>query len=211
MTLDRAALPFVAGFGAAAIISALWTAWASVPFVFLTLFSLWFFRDPARHPPARQDVLLSPADGRVIRVESGSISIFLNVFDVHVCRTPSAGRVKSVDHVPGRFLAAFKDEASEVNERAVLVVKSPLGSEVRFVLVAGLVARRIVCRVRIGDTLEAGDRIGLIRFGSRVDVDVPGDYSPRVVPGQRVRAGETILAERASMEPASPPPNPHPV
>lgn len=196
MRLDRAALPFVAAFGAAAVPSGLWRAWAALPFAALALFSLWFFRDPRRSPPSRDGVLVSPADGKIVRAEPGRLSVFLNVFDVHVCRTPVAGRVRSVEHRAGRFLAAFRDEASEQNERAVVTVEPADGRALRFTLVAGLVARRIVCRVRVGDVLTLGQRIGLIRFGSRVDVEVPADFEIAVRLGQRVTAGETILAER---------------
>jgi phosphatidylserine decarboxylase len=198
MSLDRAALPFVLAFGASAALLFLWSPWAALPSVALTLFSLWFFRDPRRTPPEGEGLLVSPADGKIIRVDPRRISIFLNVFDVHVCRTPAAGKVETVEHIRGRFLAAFRHEASEANERAVLTVRPDRGAPVRFVLVAGLVARRIVCRVEPGDVLRAGDRVGLIRFGSRVDVDLPEAYAARVTMGQRVVAGETILAERTS-------------
>lgn len=197
MSLDRAAVPFVAGFGVAAVLASFWNPWAGVPCAALAVFSLWFFRDPRRTPPGRSDALLSPADGKIIRLTDRGLSIFLNVFDVHVCRSPVSGRVETVEHIRGRFLAAFKHEASEANERAVLTVRPDGESPVRFVLVAGLVARRIVCRVVPGDVLRAGDRIGLIRFGSRVDVDVPEGYAIRVRMGERVVAGETVLAERS--------------
>jgi phosphatidylserine decarboxylase len=117
----------------------------------------------------------------------------MNVFDVHVCRTPAPGRLVSLTHASGSFVAAFKDAASESNERAVLVVEGPSGP-VRFALVAGLVARRIVTWVQPGQDLAAGQRVGLIRFGSRVDVDLPGGSAPAVHVGERVRAGTSVLA-----------------
>ena len=166
---------------------------AAVPLALLVLFTLWFFRDPERHPPTDPDVLVSPADGRVLIATEEKISIFMNVFDVHVCRAPAGGRVDDVTHVPGRFLAAYRDSASEHNERASIRLVDGQRS-LTFSLVAGLIARRVVCRVAPGQVLRVGDRVGLIRFGSRVDVWPPPGSSPRVRAGQRVLAGETIIA-----------------
>jgi phosphatidylserine decarboxylase len=156
------------------------------------LFTLWFFRDPERATPRAPDALISPADGRIIRVGPDKVSIFMNVFDVHVCRAPFAGTVETADHHPGRFLAAYKDRASEHNERVSIVLANG-ARRLRFTLVAGLVARRIVCKVAPGQRLEAGQRVGLIQFGSRVDVDLPADAEVTVVRGQRVKAGETPI------------------
>jgi len=168
----------------------------------LLLFTLWFFRDPHRRVPAAPDALISPADGKIIQAGPRRVSIFMNVFDVHVCRAPMAGRVESLEHHRGRFLAAFKDEASTQNER--LVVTLSQGSRtIRFTLVAGLVARRIVCRLAVGESVQAGQRIGLIRFGSRVDVDLPQDAEVRARLGQRVVAGETLLVTLAPMKPGT--------
>lgn len=196
MRIDRAVIPFAGAFGGAAILAGAWNPWAALPFGALLLFCLWFFRDPVRHPPAREGVLVSPADGKVIRAEPGAVSIFLNVFDVHVCRSPAAGRIERVEHVSGRFLAAFRDRASTENERAVLTVAGDGGPRVTFALVAGLVARRIVCRVRVGDIVGLGRRVGLVRFGSRVDLEVPPEFEVVVRLGERVTAGESIVAER---------------
>ena len=121
----------------------------------------------------------------------------MNVFDVHVCRTPMAGRVEEVRHQPGRFLAAYRDEASDSNERASIRVRDG-DRDLTFTLVAGLIARRIVCRVSPGNELAAGDRVGLIRFGSRVDTTLPVGFSPTVAVGQRVIAGETVIARKRS-------------
>lgn len=162
----------------------------------LLVFVLWFFRDPHREPPADPNVLVSPADGKVIRVGAGGLSIFLNVFDVHVCRSPAAGRLAAVDHVSGRFLAAYRDEAAEHNERATLRLEQPAGSLLVH-LVAGLVARRIVVWVSPGESLERGQRVGLIRFGSRVDLELPEGTVPAVRVGQRVRAGVSVIARPA--------------
>jgi phosphatidylserine decarboxylase len=179
-----------------AVVAGWFYPWLAVLPVLLLAFTLWFFRDPERRTPDDPAALISPADGRVIRVDPARISIFLNVFNVHVCRTPIAGRVESVVHTKGRFLAAFKDEASEQNERAVLEVAGG-GHRIRFTLVAGLVARRILTWVAEGRTLQAGERIGLIRFGSRVDIDLPADTTPGVSVGDRVVAGETVIARLA--------------
>jgi phosphatidylserine decarboxylase len=198
VTLDREAFPFLAVLGLSAIPVLVWIPYALFLLAPLLLFTLWFFRDPNRVPPTERGIVLSPADGRILRSGPSGISIFLNVFDVHVCRTPIGGRVVSVDHVAGRFLAAFKAEASEQNERAEILVEGADGVRMRFVLVAGLVARRIVCRVNPGRTLAAGERVGIIRFGSRVDLVLPEGFAPAVGIGDRVTAGETVLARRGT-------------
>jgi phosphatidylserine decarboxylase len=198
MTLDRAGWPFVAGL-CAFTFALLWFApLLALVGAALLAFTLNFFRDPERRAPAESGALISPADGRIVRADAVRISIFMNVFDVHVCRSPVAGRVISVAHEPGRFLAAMKDEASEQNERTAIVVQAPDGSPVRFVLVAGLIARRIVCRVAVGRALAAGERVGIIRFGSRVDLDLPAGTAPAVKIGERVVAGETVVARSGS-------------
>jgi len=193
MRIAREAIPFVAAAAVVALAAAWWTPWAALPPLALLAFSLWFFRDPERRPPQDPGALVSPADGRVIAASSGRVSVFMNVFDVHVCRTPAAGRLVSLTHASGSFVAAFKDAASEANERTVLLVDGPAGP-VRFALVAGLVARRIVTWVQPGEDLAMGQRVGLIRFGSRVDVDLPPGVEPAVRIGDRVRAGTSVLA-----------------
>lgn len=196
MRLDRDVIPFAVALVVLGVTAALLRPWtASVPVVLLA-FTLWFFRDPERRPPTDPEALLSPADGRIIVAGEQRISIFMNVFDVHVCRSPAAGRVASVEHVAGRFLAAFRDDASEHNERTSLVLDR-VGATVRFTLVAGLIARRIVCRTAPGRAVDAGERIGLIRFGSRVDVDLPKGAAPAVRFGDRVVGGETVIARLA--------------
>lgn len=197
MRIAREALPFALGSVVAAAILWVWSPWAAAPAVLFLAFSLYFFRDPERNAPPDLDAIVSPADGRVIVSGAKRVSIFLNVFDVHVCRSPIGGRIASVTHVPGRFVAAFKDEASEHNERAAIEVEAP-GARLTFVLVAGLVARRIVCKVGPGQTVAAGDRIGLIRFGSRVDVDLPAGCLVETSVGARVVAGETVIARRSA-------------
>lgn len=197
MQIDRAAVPFAAVFAGLALVGG-WLHWAvAIPPLVLLLFTVWFFRDPDRRPPGDADALVSPVDGRIIVAGPRRVSVFMNVFDVHVCRTPAAGRLERVRHTPGRFLAAWHEEAPEQNERATLELLREDG-RLSFTLVAGLVARRIVTRVAEGAELAAGQRVGLIRFGSRVDVDLPQGWSATVRVGQRVTGGESVIARRAA-------------
>ncbi len=198
MSIARESLPFALPLAAATVLAG-WLshpALAAIPFLLL-LFTLWFFRDPERSVPEDPRILVSPADGRIIRTGPDRISIFMNVFNVHVCRSPMAGQVGDVTHVDGRFLAAFKDEASEHNERTTIELAGD-GMSLRFTLIAGLIARRIVSKVREGQRLSAGQRVGLIRFGSRVDVEVPSDGEVTVELGQKVVAGETVIVRLRS-------------
>ncbi|HAX43282.1 MAG TPA: phosphatidylserine decarboxylase [Bryobacteraceae bacterium] len=173
-------------------------AWAGAPFYVLALFCLWFFRDPDREIPTGP-VAVSPADGKVVRVrrkpEGTQVCIFLNVFDVHVNRSPIAGKVTAVEYTQGKFLVASKEAASYENERNTLTVDNGQSS-VRFAQIAGLIARRIVCTKRPGDYVTMGERIGLIKFGSRVDVDLGPEWEVAVREGERVSAGSSILAKR---------------
>lgn len=173
-------------------------AWAGAPFYILALFCLWFFRDPDREIPTGP-VAVSPADGKVVRVrrkpEGTQVCIFLNVFDVHVNRSPIAGKVTAVEYTQGKFLVASKEAASYENERNTLTVDNGQSS-VRFAQIAGLIARRIVCTKRPGDYVTMGERIGLIKFGSRVDVDLGPEWEVAVREGERVSAGSSILAKR---------------
>jgi phosphatidylserine decarboxylase len=201
MRLDRAGWPFVSGLLALTLVLAPFTYAGAGLGLVLLVFTVNFFRDPERRTPVDGAALISPADGKIIRADAKRVSIFMNVFDVHVCRSPVAGTVASVRHEAGRFLAAMKDQASEHNERTTIEVRPADGAPVRFVLVAGLIARRIVCRVEPGRELASGERVGIIRFGSRVDVDIPQGATPAVEVGQRVVAGETVIA-RGSRGPA---------
>ena len=196
MRLDPAGWPFVGSLAAVAVLAAWWSPWAAVVVLIPLLFTLNFFRDPERAIPDDPQAIVSPADGRIIRADRDRVSIFMNVFDVHVCRTPVGGRIVDVTRSPGKFLAAMRDDASEHNERVAIVVQPPSGPPLRFVLVAGLIARRILCRVAPSATLRAGDRVGIIRFGSRVDVDLPAGAIPSVAVGQRVVSGESVIARR---------------
>ena len=195
----------VAG-GAAAAVSAMLLAWG-----------LWFFRDPVRTPPVGERLVISPADGRVIKVDAATlpaelreaaaalgatgelqrVSIFLNLFNVHVNRTPAAGRIAKIAYVPGKFFNASLDKASVHNERSGAVLVDPAGRVFGFVQIAGLVARRIVNHLREGQVVRAGERFGLIRFGSRAEVYLPRGSEVRVSVGDFVVAGESVLAEVA--------------
>jgi phosphatidylserine decarboxylase len=171
--------------------------WAT-PFYILAAFCLYFFRDPEREIPPGP-VAVSPADGKVVVVkpENGGqrISIFLNVFDVHVNRTPIPGRVLDVRYQEGQFLVASKEAASHSNEQNIITVEGPLGT-VEFKQIAGLIARRIVCYKKKGDTVAAGERVGLIKFGSRVDIQLGLDWEVTVKVGERVSAGSSVIARK---------------
>ncbi len=178
-----------------------------------TLWTAAFFRDPVRTTPTGEGLIIAPADGLVTQianvrppkelVEEGDlppdplirVSIFMSVFDVHINRTPIAGTIRRVVYIAGKFLNADLDKASEDNERQHILVEADDGTKVAFTQIAGLVARRIVPWVKAGDRVAAGQRVGLIRFGSRVDVYLPAGTSSQVLLGQRTIAGETILAK----------------
>jgi phosphatidylserine decarboxylase len=180
-----------------------------------TLWMIYFFRDPWRVTPTREGLVVSPADGIVMSVgparpppelemgdaEVARIGIFLNLFDVHVTRAPVGGRVVALRYAKGRFVDASREEASLNNERMAIRVAPPEGPEIAYVQVAGLVARRIVCDLREGQRIAAGQRMGIIRFGSRVDVYCPPPYVTMVAAGQRMVGGETVVADRFAQEP----------
>jgi len=182
----------------------------------VTLWLAYFFRDPWRVTPIRPGLLVSPADGSVVSVATAPlpaelalgdatftrIGIFLNLFDVHVIRAPLGGRVAALRYTKGRFLNASRDEASRHNERMAIRIVPAEGAEIAFALVAGLLARRIVCDLREGQEIVTGQRVGIIRFGSRVDVYCPSSYVPMVIAGQRMVGGETVLADGLAQEPA---------
>jgi phosphatidylserine decarboxylase len=180
--------------------------------VVLTLWCIYFFRDPARFTPQEENLVISPADGIlqmrthiVPPAELGlgnepleRLSVFMNVFNCHVNRTPVAGKITHMYYIPGKFLNASLDKASEENERQLMTVETASGQSVGCVQIAGLVARRIVTHVRIGQDLAAGERFGLIRFGSRVDVYLPKGSTCNLLVGQTMVGGETVLAELPS-------------
>jgi phosphatidylserine decarboxylase len=163
-----------------------------------------FFRDPERTPPEGEELVVSPADGKVIsvaEVDEGRylnrrmkrVCVFMNVFNVHVNRVPVSGRVEAVRYNPGRFLMGYAEKASLDNEQNAIVIRRPDGRDVLFIQIAGLVARRIVCYLKGGERVRRGERFGLIRFGSRVDVYLPMDAEVRVRVGDKVKAGESVL------------------
>jgi phosphatidylserine decarboxylase len=181
--------------------------WWSIPFWIIAFFILQFFRDPGREVPQGDGLVLSPADGRIVVVgkarddylkrDALKISVFMNVFNVHSNRAAVAGKVEGVWYFPGKFVNADLDKASTENERNAMHLRTAGGTDVTLVQVAGLIARRILCYSKQGDVLAAGDRYGFIRFGSRVDVYLPLDASPRVSIGDKVSATATVLAQLA--------------
>jgi phosphatidylserine decarboxylase len=209
--------PFIAGGLAVAIL----LAWLAGPWCILalapTLWMIYFFRDPPRISPQGEELVVSPADGLVQAIaarrpppelELGEtprtcISVFLNIFDVHVNRAPIGGRITRLAYHPGKFLNAADDKASDLNERQSFRIETAQGEVFGLVQIAGLVARRIVRSVEEGAVVHAGQRVGLIRFGSRCDVYLPDGFSPLVAVGQRAIAGESVLADGRGNRPPS--------
>jgi phosphatidylserine decarboxylase len=204
--LAREGWPFIGAAVAAAVVVASLAGFAwSIPLWLLAAFVVQFFRDPPRQVRAGPGAIVSPADGRIVRVEAlrdpntGSdallISVFMNVFNVHSNRAPVDGVIEKVQYRPGAFIQADLDKASEGNEANVIVLRTPDGQRISVVQVAGLIARRILCYVQTGDRLVRGQRFGFIRFGSRVDVYLPRFVRPVVAVGDSVHAGTSVLAE----------------
>jgi phosphatidylserine decarboxylase len=199
-------IPFVIVLLVASVLAATFWGWWSAPLWILTVFVLQFFRDPQRVMPQGRGLVLCPADGRVIVVgevndpyrggaRSLKVSIFMNVFNVHSQRAPVDGVITKIAYSKGLFVNAAFDKASSDNERNALVIRMDDGREISCVQVAGLIARRILCYVHQGDRLQAGQRYGFIRFGSRVDVYLPPSARPKVAIGDKVKATSTVLAE----------------
>ncbi len=208
MSIDSAGYPFIAGaLLVAALAGAATTGAAAWPFLILAACFAFFFRDPTRQPPVRPEgdrVVLSPADGRVLvagAAEAASapagtwqqVSIFLSPMDVHVNRVPVSGRIDRVAFTPGRFLPAYRTDASTVNERSEIWIDHH-GQTIVARQIVGVLARRVVCRVRPGAEVQAGDRFGIMKFGSRMDVFLPSSARISVQIGERVRGGETVIA-----------------
>ncbi len=206
--VHREGWPFIAAFAGVTVIVGLFSSVLFWIGLILTAWCAYFFRDPERVTPVDDRLVISPADGLVSSVgpavpprelglgtgEMTRVSVFMNVFSCHVNRSPVRGRIAKIEHRPGKFLNAELDKASDENERNGLVIESPNGT-VALVQIAGLVARRIVCFVEAKSNIGVGERIGLIRFGSRVDIFLPKDAAPRVAVGQTSVAGETVIAE----------------
>lgn len=198
--------PFIIFFAALSGI-VFWMGGAGIALIplLLTMFMFYFFRDPERTVPAGRNIFVAPADGKIIVIKDmletdylhkdvKQVSIFMSPFNVHVNRVPCDGKVKNVHHVKGKFLAAYKDEASTQNEHIDMVFETRYG-DLLLRQVAGFVARRAVCRKNEGDILQGGERYGLIKFSSRVDIYLPKDAVIKVRLGDRVKAGETVLGE----------------
>jgi phosphatidylserine decarboxylase len=213
---------FAVGAGAVTVLAFLlhweFLAWLLVG---LTIWVAAFFRDPVRTTPRSDKLIISPADGLVTMIakvppppelrgteglddaEYTRVSIFMSVFDVHINRAPISGRIRRIAYVPGKFVNADLDKASEDNERQHFLIEGSEGLKIGFTQIAGLVARRIVPFVKTGDTVAVGTRVGLIRFGSRVDVYLPAGTAPKVALGQRAIAGETVLGRIGDDDPAN--------
>lgn len=199
-------LPFVVAAGSVSIL--FYLAGGRIQTIFfsaLTLFIIWFFRNPEREIPAGKNIVVSPADGKVIDISEGpenrilkrrmkKISIFMNLFNVHINRIPCSGRITDILYNPGKFISANLEKASLENEQNAIVLETSQGDKLLFIQIAGLIARRIVCRLEKGDLVETGQRFGLIRFGSRVDVYLPRNSDIKVSVGQKVTGGESVLA-----------------
>lgn len=207
--INPAGWPFIGIFAAVTLLLYWFDHAIGMIGVILTLWCVYFFRDPERITPTREGLIVSPADGNVQLVdraippleldmsetECDRVCIFMNVFNVHVNRIPIDGIIKKIAYRPGRFVNASLDKASIHNERESYLMETDSGAQVAFVQIAGLVARRIVCQIQEGQPVEAGQRFGLIRFGSRVDVYLPKGAVPLVAEGQTVIAGETVIAD----------------
>ena len=212
--IHSAGIPFIAIFAILTVIM----GWFWSPLYFfglvLTLWCIYFFRNPVRITPIlsgtnKNNLIISPADGRVIEISKITpdeeiglpvgnwtrVCVFMNVFDVHVNRSPMLGKIFYKNYIPGSFFNASLDKASSENERLILGMETENGKKIAFVQIAGLVARRIICDVGIGSSLKAGEVFGLIRFGSRVDIYFPSDVSVMVLKGQKMIAGETIIGD----------------
>lgn len=192
-----------------------WLFGASLLFGIVTLFTVFFFRDPERKVPDEPHLLVAPADGRIIAIKhlddhpfiggkAVRISIFLSVFDVHINRIPIGGTIEYVKYNRGKFLAAFNDKASDLNEQTEIGMTTEGGQKIVFKQIAGLIARRIICRLKEGDKVDTGDRFGLIRFGSRTDLILPADSRIEVRMGESVRGGSSIIGYINSGDPVGP-------
>lgn len=212
--IHREGYPFIGAFALASLV--LFWVWTPLGWIgaALTAWCAYFFRDPVRVTPVREGMVIAPADGRISRIVNAAppaelglgstplarVSIFMSVFDCHVNRSPVTGRIERIAYHEGKFFNADLDKASEHNERNALVLVTASGARVGVVQIAGLVARRIVSFVRPGQSLGAGERFGMIRFGSRLDVYLPEGIRPLVAEGQTAIAGETVLADLRTFE-----------
>ncbi len=214
LPIAREGFPFVFGPGVPAIAAGL-AGWGGTALALsaLSVYCAWFFRNPARVIPSGEDLIVSPGDGKVVAIEhefesrflkadSIRVSIFLNIFNVHINRVPCDGSLHDVVYQPGQFLVASKPDATVKNEQNALMIQRTDGKKVLCVQVAGLIARRIVCWASPGEQVGKGDRFGLIRFGSRMDVSLPKESELRVKVGDQVKGGTSIIAELACADPS---------
>ena len=214
--IHRAGWPFIALFAAAAIVMAAFSELLGFAGTVLTVWCVYFFRNPDRVTPERDGLIISPADGIVQMIDQAAppkelgmgeglrsrVAVFMNVFDVHVNRVPLGGTITALHYRPGKFLNASLDKSSEFNDRQSLRLPMADGRDMAFVQIAGLIARRILCDVAEGQTVKTGERFGMICFGSRVDIYLPEGVEPLVAVGQRSVAGETVFADIRAQEPA---------
>ncbi|MBA3813588.1 MAG: phosphatidylserine decarboxylase [Alphaproteobacteria bacterium] len=213
--IHPAGWPFIALFAAITFLVLFFSHTVGFLCLILTGWCVYFFRSPYRVTPQGEGFIVSPGDGIVTKIEKAippkelkwtkkpliRISIFLNVFDVHVNRIPVNGVISRIQYHPGKFFNASLDKASEFNERNSLLIQSPSGQEVLVVQIAGLIARRILCEAMAGQAVKAGETFGIIRFGSRVDLYLPEGVTPQVIEGQRMIGGETIMGDLCSLAP----------
>lgn len=213
--IHRAGWPFIALFAAITVVVLFLSQTLGLLCLLLTGWCVYFFRNPRRITPVGTGLIVSPGDGIITKIEKAipprelkwteksltRVSIFLNVFDVHVNRIPIDGTITQIHYHPGKFFNASLDKASESNERNSLVIQAPSGQEVLVVQIAGLIARRILCDVWTGKTVQAGETFGIIRFGSRVDLYLPEGVEPQVIEGQRMLGGESIIGDLNSHAP----------
>lgn len=214
--IHKEGYPFIAAFAAIAFILSLMSTNLGWIGIILTVWCVCFFRDPVRMVPQASNLVICPADGivqsitqcpppRELKLDDKPvtrISVFMNVFNCHVNRAPVSGTISAMHYYPGKFLNASLDKASEENERQALAITTPSGDEFAVVQIAGLVARRIITSVQPAQNLEAGERFGIIRFGSRVDIYLPDGFAPNVAIGQTTIAGETVIAAKGSIAPS---------
>ena len=213
--IHRAGWPFIVLFAGLTLLILIFSHTLGMVGLILTGWCVYFFRNPRRMTPLGEGLIISPGDGIVTKIEKAippkelqwtkksltRISIFLNVFDVHVNRIPCDGLISKIHYHPGKFFNASLDKASEFNERNSVLIQAPSGQEVLVVQIAGLIARRILCEINQGQNVKAGETFGIIRFGSRVDLYLPEGVTPQVIEGQRMIGGETIMADLMSHAP----------
>ena len=205
MKLASEGYPFILSASAVTLLGFVLGWWfIAAPAAACAAFCILFFRDPERHPPEGKELVVAPADGRVVSVAKTEyaplvdgpavrVSIFMSPLDVHVNRMPVSATVQEIRHTPGKFFAAYKEHAAEENEQNATRITDPEGRKLAIVQVAGFLARRVVCKARAGDTYNKGERFGLIMFGSRTDLYLPPDTHIEVAEGQKVKGGESIL------------------